>query len=97
MVHWRRSLRVGELLIVEREAPRGHRVTLRLATGEGEQFEDEVRLAAARAEVHLGDGDEVALEVPGEQVPAGAGYAHRRRLLDLLALVEGRPGSEAAG
>ncbi len=94
-IHWRRSLRVGQTLIVERDAPEGRRVQLRLAPGLGEAFEKAVRVVAARAEDHLESGDEVALEAPaGFSVGFGGGPGHRRRLLSALALV---PATEAAG
>ena len=98
LVHWRRSLRVGRMLVVERDAPEGRRVRLTLAPGEGEPFEEAVRVTAATAERHLALGDEVALDAPsGYSVLFGGGPGHRRRILSALALVpQSGPKSEPA-
>ena len=92
-VHWRRSLRLATLVVVERARPGGRRVRLRIGAGRGEPFEDALRLAAARAEACLARGDEV--EVLGAvRVRAGAGAGHRRRILTALALA-GEEGERA--
>ena len=87
-IHWRSSLRQEQLMVAEREALQGRRVTVTLTPAAGAAFEQAVREAAARAEVHLARGDEVGLEGPNLHVPFGAGAGHRRRLLTDLALVE---------
>jgi uncharacterized protein (DUF58 family) len=97
-VHWRRSMRVGQMLVVERDAPEGRRIRLALPPGRGEPFEDAVRLMAARAEDHLARGDEVALEAfDGWSVPFGRGLGHRRRVLAALARVPPATPTPAAG
>ncbi|RMG15918.1 MAG: DUF58 domain-containing protein [Deltaproteobacteria bacterium] len=85
-VHWRRSVRVGAILVVERDRPRGRQVLLHLPAGRGEAFEDAVKRAAAQVEACLARGDEVGLE-GALTVPIGGGPAHRRRMLTALARV----------
>lgn len=98
LVHWRRSLRVGRMLVVERDSPEGRRVRLVLKPGRGEPFEDDIRLIAARAEEHLSLGDEVEIDAPaGFSVPLGRGPGHRRRILFALALVPQSRGGKLAG
>ncbi len=88
LIHWRRSLRVGKELIVERDAPEGRRVRLELLPGGGDAFEEAISRVGSQAEDHLAVGDEVALVAPfGYSVPFGRGPGHRRQVLSALALV----------
>ena len=97
LVHWRTSLRLGALVLIERDRPEGQRVTLTLGAAEGEAFEEAIRVAAAQAELHLERGDEVAIEAPGARLGFGRSPAHYRRLMTLLALLPpgGAPPEEA--
>jgi uncharacterized protein (DUF58 family) len=89
-VHWRASLRRGELLVREQEqdAAGEHLVRLRTAgCAPGPEFERAVRRAASEVAAHLRGGMRVALRTDAGLLPYGDGVAHRRRLLAHLALV----------
>jgi uncharacterized protein (DUF58 family) len=89
-IHWRASLRGGQLLVRERERDgrREHEVRLRTRDVEsGPGFERAVQRAASETVAHLGAGAIVALRTDATRVPFGDGPSHRRRLLDLLARV----------
>jgi uncharacterized protein (DUF58 family) len=86
-IHWRRSLRVGRLLLAEREHPGGRLVRLRLALGpEAEKaYEAAISTLGSTAEVALARGDVVRVEGPGLCLPPLAGPGARRTLLAALA------------
>jgi len=87
-IHWRSSARAGKLLAIEREEERRRRVCISCdARGlSGERLERLLENAAALFLRALDEGSEVALALPGETVPAGAGAAHARAGLTALAL-----------
>ncbi|MDF1564266.1 MAG: DUF58 domain-containing protein [Deltaproteobacteria bacterium] len=97
-IHWRRSLRMGTLLIVERELSTGGQVRLVLRGPEGDDaaYEAAIRDAASTLEAHLQQGDAVALDTPSSSLGPGEGRAHRRRLLSTLALLP-RAGAPRGG
>lgn len=97
-VHWRSSLRRGELLVrdCEREElaeARVHLTTRGVAPGQG--FEAEVVRAASEVALHLQAGARVGLRTDDARIPAGSGPRHRRQLLAFLAEVAPEPSPEA--
>lgn len=105
-VHWRSSLRRGELLVRDREQEERAEAHVRLATrgaAPGPAFEGRVARAASEVAAHLEAGCRVRLATDARRLPAAAGAAGRRRLLSFLARVEPdaagarAPASAAAG
>ena len=97
-IHWRSSLRVGELMVREVENEHEAEVEVRLRTlGEqpGEAFERSVGWSASEVASLLEMGARVALRTDRDYLPAGAGPRHRARLLGHLALVQPTPLAEA--
>lgn len=109
-IHWRASLRRGELLVgeVEDESDADVEVLLRtridtMRAGEeptplaAARFEERVAWAASEVVAHSDAGLRVTLRTDSHRFPAGAGSAHRARLLSFLATVEpDRPEDEPA-
>lgn len=97
-IHWRASLRRGELLVRETESPRDARVLVRLATRTepGPEFEAAVRRAASQVVAGLESGLQVGLRTDAEAFPAGHGPRQRAALLAFLARVEAEPGATEA-
>jgi uncharacterized protein (DUF58 family) len=90
-IHWRSSLRVGELMVREVENEHEAEVEVRLRTrGEqpGEAFERRVGWSASEVASLLEMGARVALRTDREYFPAAAGPRHRAQLLGHLALVQ---------
>ncbi len=98
-IHWKQSARTGKLIYMEREAERGQRLSVVLDNGVGElrdeaereEFEQLVSQAATAAHHYLRRGYEVGLVTRDGRLPFGRGTAHRRRILELLALVQPVP------
>lgn len=98
-IHWKRTARTGELIYMEREADEGKRLLILLdnavaplvdeAAEEG--FERLVSEAASAAVEFLERGFEVALTTRTDTVAFGRGAMHRRRLLEILALLQAVP------
>jgi uncharacterized protein (DUF58 family) len=86
-IHWRASLRRGELLVRDTESERNARVDVRLARA-SQDFERAVRRAASEVVAFLDAGMRVGLRDGSEQIEAGAGRRHRASLLSYLATVE---------
>jgi uncharacterized protein (DUF58 family) len=89
-VHWRASLRRGELLVREQEQDAAGEHLVRLHTAgcaPGEAFEAAVRRAASEIAANLEQGLRVALHTDAIAFPYGDGVAQRRRLLAHLARV----------
>jgi uncharacterized protein (DUF58 family) len=89
-IHWRASLRQGELLVREPEQDRRGDLTVRLATrgaAEGDAFEREVRRAASEVAAHLAVGQRVALRTDRAAFLPGDGMRQRTALLSFLATV----------
>jgi uncharacterized protein (DUF58 family) len=109
-IHWRSSLRRGELLVGEIEDESDADVEVLLRTridgprpGEARapladaRFEERVAWAASEVVAHSDAGLRVALRTDSHRFSAGAGSAHRARLLSFLATVEpDRPEDEPA-
>jgi uncharacterized protein (DUF58 family) len=101
-IHWRTSLRTGELHVVTTTAEEDTAVLLLVdATtdvgvsggidGTVSSLDATVRAAGALAEHHLRIGNRVSLRVLGQHpalVPIGAGSRHRQRILETLARVQ---------
>ena len=97
-IHWRSSLRVGELMVREVENEHEAEVEVRLRTlGEqpGEGFERRVSWSASEVASLLEMGARVALRTDREYFPADAGPRQRAQLLSHLALVQPTPVPEA--
>lgn len=98
-IHWKRSARTGEMVFMERQSEEGMRLSIvfdnavgRLQDEVAEQrFEHLVSEAATAAHEYLQAGFEVELVTRDQALGFGTGPAHRRRLLEQLALVEPRP------
>lgn len=106
-IHWRESLRAGDLHVVTTRAEEDSGVLIVVDAltdlgrsgglpGDPSSLDLSVRAAAALAAQHVRLGDRVALRVlrpGGAIVPEGSGARHLRRVLETLARVEpGRPG-----
>lgn len=89
-VHWRSSLRRGELVVRETESERNARVEVQLRFPAAD-FEAAVRRAASEVVAHLDAGLRVALRGQGRRFQADQGPQHRARLLTWLSLVEQEP------
>jgi len=98
-IHWKRTARTGEMVFMERQSEEGKRLSIvfdnavgRLRDEAAEQrFERLVSEAATAAHRYLLAGFEVELVTREQAFGFGTGPAHRRRLLEHLALVEPRP------
>jgi uncharacterized protein (DUF58 family) len=89
-IHWKASVRRGELLVRETEREREARIEVRLATraAPGAAFERAVRRAASEVVAALDAGLRVALATEKSAFEPGTGPRHRARLLAFLARVE---------
>jgi uncharacterized protein (DUF58 family) len=97
-IHWRSSLRVGELMVRDVENEHEAEVEVHLRTlGEqpGEAFEQKVSWSASEVAGLLELGARVALRTDRDYFPADAGPRQRAQLLSHLALVEPGPAAEA--
>jgi len=97
-IHWKQSARVGELIFTEHETEENRRLAIIFdnavgeLTGDGRRrFERLVSEAATAAIDFLDEGYEVELLTRGEYLPFGGGSRQRRRILEVLALVEPVP------
>jgi len=86
-IHWRASLRRGELLVRDTESERNARVDVRLARA-SQDFERSVRRAASEVVAFLDAGMRVGLRDGPQEIEAGSGRRHRASLLSYLATVE---------
>ena len=101
-IHWKRSASSGSLIYMEREAEEGRRLSIVFDNAVGtlqddvaaERFEKLVSEAATVAYEYLQAGFEVELVTRQESLGFGSGPAHRRRLLEHLALVSSQPRQE---
>jgi uncharacterized protein (DUF58 family) len=97
-IHWRSSLRRGDLLVRDREREEHAEVHVRLPTRgavPGDAFEGRVAQAASEVAAHLEAGFRVGLATDEARFPAAAGGAHRRQLLGFLARVAPAAGEAA--
>ena len=102
-IHWKRSASSGGLVYMERQAEEGRRLTIVFDNGVGSladrqdesRFERLVSEAATAAHQYLRAGFEVELVTRGDGLEFGSGAAHRRRILEHLALIEPVPPSSA--
>jgi len=98
-VHWRSSLRAGELLVREVESEHETEVEVRLRTvGEsaGEAFERRVGWSASEIAALLEAGTRVALRTERDYFPPDTGPRQRAHLMSFLALVQPAPAEEAS-
>ena len=94
-IHWKQTARTGEMVYMEREAETGERLSIVLDNAVGEldsdtrkeMFELLVSEAATAAHYYLKRDYEVELVTRNEVVGFGRGRAHRRRILEALALL----------
>ena len=94
-IHWKQTARTGEMVYMEREAETGERLSIVLDNAVGEldsdtrkeMFELLVSEAATAAHYYLERDYEVELVTRNEVVGFGRGRAHRRRILEALALL----------
>ena len=109
-VHWPQTARQGKFIIKERAAEEGHDAVVSLDltrperedAGWNDRFEAAVSEAAGLALRLLARGNRVGLILGSRVLPPGVGPAHRRALLQALALVAasrepGRPPAIPAG
>ena len=97
-VYWRKSARVGRLLVRQHENHRGHRIAVFLdnlqpsaepaSLDDLDRREDAVSLAASLCAHYIGKGYSVALSTRSGGVEPGDGQAHLTRILHHLALLE---------
>lgn len=98
-IHWKRSASSGGLVFMEREAEEGRRLSIVFDNGIGRlddeqdksRFERLVSEAATAAHHYLRAGFEVELVTRGGSLGFGTGAAHRRRVLEHLALIAAVP------
>jgi uncharacterized protein (DUF58 family) len=98
-IHWKRSAQSNGLVFMEREAEEARRMAIvfdnavgRLRSSEAEErFEALVSEAATAACQYLDAGFEIELVTRDQLLGFGTGPAHRRRLLEHLALIGARP------
>lgn len=92
LIHWKSTAKSGALMVRELEAEAALKVRLVLEgprTGaDPEQLEAGISSLASLASHLLGQGSRVEIVGPGLFVPLGEGPAHRRRILEVLALYE---------
>lgn len=94
-IHWKRSASSGSLVFMEREAEDGRRLSIVFDNGIGRlddeqderRFERLVSEAATAAHQYLRAGFEVELVTRAGSLEFGTGAAHRRRVLEHLALI----------
>jgi uncharacterized protein (DUF58 family) len=89
-IHWRSSLRRGDLVVRDVEPERESEVEVRLRTGgqrPGQPFERAVRWAASEVVTLLDAGSRVALRTDSTLIAAESGSGQRARLLSFLARV----------
>jgi uncharacterized protein (DUF58 family) len=86
LVVWKKAARNDEL--VSRDTLQAQRHELWLDDAQAGLADREARLSRLAAWVLQADrlGEEYGLRLPGQQVPAGSGEAHKRRCLEALAL-----------
>jgi len=93
-VHWKSSLRRGELLVREAEDTEQRRYDVRLQTSgqtPGPGFEQRVSEAASQVVRHLEQGALVGLTTDTQRFAAGSGARHQSQLLRFLAVVAPTP------
>ena len=92
LIHWKSTAKSSAVMVRELEAEAAHKVRLVLegprAAADLEQLEADISLVASLASHLLGQGSHVEIAGPGLFVPLGEGPAHRRRILEVLALYD---------
>jgi len=97
-IHWKQTARTGSMILTEREAEEGRRLSIVFDNAVGElaspataaRFERLVSEAATAAVDYLARGFEVELITRDERLPFASGPLQRRSILQALALVEPR-------
>ena len=98
-IHWKQTARTGEMVYMEKEAETGERISVVLDNAVGDlstalreaSFEALISDAATAAHYYLERNYEVELVTRNEVVGFGRGRAHRRRILEALALLPAIP------
>lgn len=93
-VAWKPSARRGGLLVREFERPRGGELRLDWESTAGLPYEQRIRRLARWVDDAEREGRRYALQVPGQDLPAGQGAPHRHRCLRTLALLPQEPGAD---
>lgn len=92
LIHWKSTAKSRALMVRELEAEAAQKVRLVLegpgAAADLEQLEADISLVASLASHLIGEGSWVEITGPGLYVPLGEGPAHRRRILEVLALYD---------
>jgi uncharacterized protein (DUF58 family) len=102
-IHWKRTASSGEMVFMERQSEEGRRLSIVFDNAVGrlrdevdeQRFEMLVSEAATAVHQYVLAGFEVELVTRGPSLGFGTGLAHRRRLLEQLALIDARPASRA--
>ncbi|MEM8960599.1 MAG: DUF58 domain-containing protein [Acidobacteriota bacterium] len=97
-IHWKQTARIGELIVKEREADEGRRLSIVFDNAVGElehpadraRFEKLISEAATAAVDHLTRGFQVALTTRDDRLPFAGGRRQRLAILETLALLEPR-------
>ncbi len=90
-IHWTSSAKRDEFLVVEYAAShRTEQVTI-AAEAVGGRADEMATAVGTIALLALQAGHDVAVDVPGEGIPAGSGEVHRANLLALLARADAGP------
>lgn len=103
-IHWKQTARTGRMVVKEREAEESRRLSVVFDNavgpltdaGDAVRFERLVSEAATAALDALARGFDVELVTRDEQLPFGAGWRQRLRILETLALVGPRPEATTA-
>ncbi len=90
LIHWKSTAKSGAVMVREPEAEAALKMRVVLEgpppDADLERLEADISLAASLTSHLLGQGSRVELVGPGLFVPLGEGPAHRRRMLEALAL-----------
>ncbi len=79
-IHWRRSIRRGQLVVGESEREEESEVEVRLRIAATDDFEARVRWAASEIVCHLDAGVPVSLRTDADYLPPGTGRPQRDAL-----------------
>ena len=98
-IHWKQTARMGQLILTEREAEEGNRLSIVFDNAVGDldsedlslRFERLISEAATAAVEYLNEGFEVELVTRDGGLPFASGRRQRRSILETLALLEPRP------
>ncbi|MBZ0113386.1 MAG: DUF58 domain-containing protein [Thermoanaerobaculia bacterium] len=98
-IHWKQTARTGKMILTQREAEEGNRLSILFDNAVGElldpaiaaRFESLISEAATTALDYLDQGFEVELVTRDSWLPFGGGRQQRSAILQTLALLEAGP------